>query len=220
MRGIGASVVLLLGSCASEPVEEWVDEIDPMSSDVVRYDLPLADVWAAAEEAVLEEDVAVERRILHHRGGRLVVRRVDGHRVKVSVRAAGESTDSAVRVEPGSPSLAQMVQGRIGEKLSLKRARADLFGERTLELTPEADLGRCMDAAERACRAVGLDVVHRHLDESGGRLAARDASGRVVRITLRPADQSTGATLSTDASADLLRSVRREFERQLFPVAE
>jgi hypothetical protein len=225
--GIILGSLLALGSCGSgetDPDEDLLDAGEVVRSTERRYDLPLDDVWAAAEEAV-REDVAIERRRRSDRRGILIGRTIDGRRMKVVMRALPErGADVAVTVEPGSRDLVEMVQGRIGEKLSLRKARAELFGERTVEGAHAADLRRCLDAAERACQALDLEILHKHLGDSGGRLEARDPSGRKVRFALQPVDgreRETGAVLTADdGESELLRQVEREFTRQLFPVAD
>lgn len=226
-RRIALGALLLLPSCeaaAPEPEDESFDS-DPIVPAVERrYEIPLPEVWTAVEEAVAEEDVVIERRRRNERRGILAGRCHDGHRMKVSVRAhPGDGSQVAVTVDPPNRELAGMVQDRIGNKLSLRKARSDLFGERSDVRVLNADLRRGMEAAERTCRALGLEVVHKQLRESEGRLVARDGDGRAVRFTLQSADDpllGTGSVLSTVAPAELLRRVSREFERQLFPATE
>lgn len=225
-------MVLLLSACRApeaDPGDDGLDATPGVGAVEVRYEFGVSDVLKAAEEALAEEEVEVDRRRRNERRGVLAGRQLNGHRIKVLIRAFSENAaDAAVTAEPGNRELAGIVQGRIGEKLSLKKARADLFGERSVESAHAAGLKRCMDAAEKACRALDLEIVHKKIEESGGLLEARDASGRAVRIRFQAgadADRETGAVLTTDGSAEgeeseLLSKVRREFERQLFPVAD
>lgn len=233
MNRFGAlAMVLLLSACGvpeADPDDDGLDATPGAGAVEVRYAFGMSDVLKAAEEVLTEEEVTVERRRRNERRGVLAGRQLNGHRIKVLIRTfSAGSADAAVTAEPGNRELAGFVQGRIGEKLSLQKARADLFGERSVESAHAADLKRCVEAAEMACRALDLEIVHKKLEESGALLEARDASGRAVRIRLKPGadpDHQTGSVLTTDGSAEgeeseLLSKVRREFERQLFPVAD
>lgn len=224
MRRTAAAAVLMLCSCGSEPVEETFDAGGGVHPSVQRYPMDVAAVWRAAEEVAAEDEVTIERRRRRGPGGFLLGRRVDGRRMRVAVRELPEgAAEAEVCLDPGNRELAGEVQVRIGEKLSLRKARSELFGERSVEGTYAADLNRCMEAAEKTCRALDLEVVHRQLEESGGLLEARDVAGRAVRIALKPsgARGATGSVLSVDGGeTDLLRRLRGEFDRQLTPTAD
>jgi hypothetical protein len=223
MRRTAKAVVLLLCSCGSEPAEMDADAAEDPRPVLARYAVPVADAWNAAEDVVWEEDVSVERRRRGERRAELVVRRADGHRVRVVVRAQeGGGSEVSVGVRPASRSIAGLVQERIAGRLSLQKAQADLFGERAVETSWPADLRRCMEAAERACGALDLTIVHRQLEDAKGRIVARDASGRTFRIALQPSGtRETGAVFTAEEeSEDLLKTFGREFGRQLFPAAD
>ena len=225
-------MVLLTGACGSSPPKPEADGLDDgvaVHQMTRRYDAPLAGVWRAAEDALVEEGVVIERR--RRKETRAIVA---GHgglglRVKVRIRSeAGGHTEAGVDIVPRNPALAEMILDRIGDKVSLGRAKADLFGETSLERTYSDDLKHCMAAAEEACRVLNLDIVHKHLLESRGRLEARDGSGRAARFTLRSVEGSerrTEAVLTTDATADggekdFLHRIVREFERKLIRAEE
>jgi hypothetical protein len=226
------AMLLLTGACSSPPPDPEAAAFDdgPSVDPLVRfYDAPLSSVWAAAEEALVEEGVVLSRRRRGANRGVLV-----GHggldlRVKVRVRSqTAERTEAGVEILPRNTALAEMIQDRIGDKLSLGRAKAALFGETSLERTYRDDLSACMAAAEGACRALNLDVVHKHLAESRGRLEARDGSGRSARFTMRSTggpSRRTEAVLTTDAAGDggekeFLLRIAREFERDLVRAEE
>ena len=225
-------LLLLTGACGSSPQEpeaaafEEGPFVDPL---LRRYDAPLAGVWAAAEEALVEEGVVIDRRRRGTARGVLAGHGGLGLRVKIRLRSVEEGTiEAGVDILPRDPTLATMIQDRIGDKLSLRRAKADLFGQTTLERTYGEDLERCMAVAEGACRTLHLDIVHKHLEDSRGRLEARDESGRSARFTLRSArgvGQGTEVILTTEAATDggeqefLLRIIR-EVERDLIRAGE
>jgi hypothetical protein len=224
-------LLLLAGACGSSPPEPEATTFDegPFVDPLLRrYEAPLSGVWEAAEEALVEEGVVIDR---HRRGktrGVLVGYGGLGLRVKIRLRTVEEGRiEAGVDILPRDPTLAAMIQDRIGDKLSLHRAKAALFGETTLERTYRDDLERCMAAAEGACRALRLEIVHKHLERSRGRLEARDESGRSARLTLRSQGigQETEAVLTTEAASDggerefLLRIIR-EVERDLIRAQE
>jgi len=232
MRRATTLLWLLTGACGSsapEPEAAVFDEgplVDPL---LRRYEAPFSGVWAAAEEALVEEAVAIDRRRRGKTRGVLVGYGGLGLRVKIRIRSEeGGGVEAGVDILPRDPTLAAMIQDRIADKLSLDRAKADLFGQTSLERAYRDDLERCMAAAEGACRALHLDIVHKHLVDPRGRLEARDESGRSVRFTLRSAQgagQGTEVVLTTEAAPDggekdfLLRIVR-EFERDLVRAGE
>jgi hypothetical protein len=149
--------------------------------------------------------------------------------VKIRIRPeTGGQVEVGVDILPRDPTLAAMVQDRIGDKLSLGRAKANLFGQSSLERVYRDDLDHCMSAAERACRSLNLDIVHKQVLHSRGRLEARDDSGRAARFTLKtvPAiGQGTEAVVTTEGASeggekDLLDRIVREFERDLVRARE
>jgi hypothetical protein len=224
-------LLLLAAACGSsrpEPEAAVFDEgpvVDPL---VRRYDAPFSGVWAAAEEALVGEGVAIDR---HRRGltrGVLVGYGGLGLRVKIRIRSVEEGRiEAGVDILPRDPTLAAMLQDRISDKLSLHRAKAALLGQTSLERTYRDDLEHCMAAAEGACRALQLDIVYKHLEDSRGRLEGRDDSGRSARFTLRALEgigHGTQAILSTEAppdgEKDFFLQVIREFERDLIRAGE
>ena len=225
-------LLLLAGACGSsepEPEAAAFDEgpaVDPL---LRRYDAPFIGVWTAAEEALAEEGVAIDRRRRGRTRGVLMGYGGLGLRVKIRIRSEdGVSVEAGVDILPRDPTLAAMIQDRIGDKLSLDRAKAQLFGQTTLERTYRDDLERCMAAAEGACRALHLEIVHKHFADSRGRLEARDDSGRSARFTLRTAEgvgHGTETVLTTEAAPDggekeFLLRILREFERDLVRAGE
>jgi hypothetical protein len=221
-----------MGACGSsepEPEATSLEEgpvVDPL---VRRFDAPFSGVWAAAEEALVEEGVAIDRRRRGTTRGVLVGYGGLSLRVKVRIRPEpGGRVEVGVDILPRDPTLATMIQDRIGDKLSLRRAKADLFGQTSLERAYRDDLEHCMSAAERACRSLNLDIVHKQILHSRGRLEARDDSGRTARFTLQtvPATgRGTEAVVTTEGTADsgekaLLDRIVREFERDLTRAGE
>jgi len=228
------AMLLLTGACGSpapapDPEASAFDDGPSVDAVVRRYVAPFSGVWTAAEEALEEEGVALSRRRRGETRGVLVGHGGLGLRVKVRIRSMeGDHVEAGVDILPRNPALAEMIQDRIGDKVSLAKAKANLFGETSMERTYRDDLEHCMAAAEGACRALNLEIVHKHLMETRGRLEARDDSGRSARFTLRSTGargSGTEAVLTTDATADsgdktfLLRIVR-EFERDLVRAGE
>ena len=221
--------LVLLSACSGSP-----DESEPAPRSVVggtlgdeqAFDVPAAEAWKAAEAALEGEELAVERRRRDDCGGKIVARREDGHRVTVTIHAPERAAaEVAVYVEPADRGLMEAVQRRIGEKLSLKRAQADLSGDTSVETSYEIDLDVGLEAAEQACRALAMDLTVRHREKERARLEAKDRDERRVRIVLHKAEGDASTTeirLSTDATAaggekEFLRKVRRELEQHLFP---
>jgi hypothetical protein len=226
------ALLLCLTACASP-----APETDPAGFDdgptvdplVRRHDAPLSRVWTAAVETLEEEGIVLSRRRRGTSRGVLVGNSGMGLRVKVRLHSEiGERTEASVDILPPAPALAASIQDRIGDRLSLGKAKAAVFGRTSLERAYRDELDHCMAAAELACRSLNLDVVHKHQMETRGRLEARDESGRSARFTLRSAEGPGGGTeavVTTESTPDggeeefLLRVVR-EFERSLIPAAE
>jgi hypothetical protein len=217
----------LLAACSGAPKEE------PARPDATggvlileqAYDVPAADAWKAAGAALEEGEFTIERRRRDDCGGKIVARREDGHRVTVTIHAPQRSTaEVTVVVDPADRQLLDTIQKRIGEKLSLKKARSDLLADTVLEASYEADVDRVIAAAERACSALSLEIDLVRRDQGRARLEARGRDNRVVRVGLRQADGGTQVVLSTQETGagekDFLRRFRRELERHLFPSSE
>lgn len=231
-RAFFAAGALLLAACGSSSPPPEADAVDAglgSEADEHRYSLGAAEVWAAAETAMGCADLQIERRRRDERGGEIVARRADGHRVKVTVLALEEKdTSVAVVVDPENRELTWMIQGTIGQKLNLAQARANLFGEHSVDGSYEIELDRCVAAVERTCRALNLEVRHKQIQGSRVRIEARDADDRPLRFTMRLSDgrsDETEVLLTTEPASSggelqFLEHVRREFERRLFPVAE
>jgi hypothetical protein len=229
-------VVLLLSlpAACAEPEAEPPSAADRESvtgvlAEEQRYSAPVAEVMKAAVAALGSDDFRIERRRRDDCGGKIVARREDGHRVTVTIHAPERSVaEVSVYVEPADRELVELLHARIGGKLSLKKAKADLFGESSLEVTYEIDLETGLAAAERTCRALALEVTLKRQEQDRARLEARDDDSRLLRFALRrtaAAPAEIEVVLSTETrpgggEMEFLRKVRRELERHLFPSSE
>jgi len=227
----GRAAVLALGllaSCSSEPEGSRTPPREIAGGVLVleqAYEVSAADAWKAADQALEGGEFTVERRRRDDCGGKIVARREDGHRVTVTIHAPERSAaEVTVVVEPGDRELLDTIQRRIVDKLGLKKARSELLGDTVLEASYEVELGGVFAAAERACRALSMEVELLRREQERARLEARDRDGRPVRFALRRTDGDSGGTevvISTQETGggekELLRRVRRELERHLFP---
>jgi hypothetical protein len=229
VRALLAMSLASAGACSSADSDERPRAVvGGTLSDEQRYEVAAADAWKAAESALEGDEFKVERRHRDDCGGKLVARREDGHRVTVTIHAPDRARpEISVYVEPGDPKLAQELQIRIGEKLSLKKAQAALLGETVLEASYEVDLETGLAAVERCCRALGLEQTLVQRLEGRARVLARSRERGAVRFVLRAGEEAaeTQVVLSCDAAAEggekeFLRGIRRELERQLYPPAD
>ena len=218
----------LLGACSTEPEEERASARESAGSVLVleqAYEASAADAWKAVEAALEGGDCTVERRRRDDCGGKIVARREDGHRVTVTIHAPERSAaEVTVIVDQGDRDLVDTIQRRIGEKLSLKKARSQLLGDTMLEASYGIDLGSALAAVERTCRAMSMEVEFLLRERERARLDARDRNGRPVRFALRQIDgdaPGTEVVVSTQETGggekEFLRRVRRELEHHLFP---
>jgi hypothetical protein len=189
--------------------------------DERRYELPAAQVWAATQSAVEEDGGAVELRRPASDGGEIVARRPEGARVQAIVTAVGPTAARAsVAVTPPNTALAAMIQGRIGERLSLEKAQAELFGETSVETVYPRSLEASVAAAEQSCRSLDLEIVRRITQESHARVEGRDRSSRAIRFSFRRIGDGNSETAvmftAESAGEDAIEHLRREFERHLF----
>jgi hypothetical protein len=126
-----------------------------------------------------------------------------------------------VIVSPPNGALATMIQGRIAERLSLRKAQAELFGETSAETVYDRPLETCVAAVEETCRALGLDIVRRMTLEAQVRIEARTAESRTMRFSLRRIGNrhlETAVMFTVERSpAGTLDRLRQEFERHLDP---
>jgi hypothetical protein len=225
------AVVLLLGlpsACGAPAPGSAPSEANlEVGADEHRYQLPAAQVWTAVQSAVSEDAAAVEVRRPASDGGEIVVRRFEGPQVTATVAAVDRNAARvSVVVSPPNAALAAMIQARIGERLSLQKARADLFGESSVENVYERSLESCVLAVEETCRALDLEIVRRMTVEENTRIVARDRSGLAIGFSLRPIGQGgveTAVLFTVESSGngeDATDRLRREFERRLFPGRE
>lgn len=231
-RIAAAALILLSASCAGtsdEAEDADVDAGQDVRVEEQRYEIPPKEAWTAAEAALEEEHAEVQRRRRRDSGGDLLALRADGRRIKVRLRALGaDAVRVSVSVGSGDGATAARVQQRIGERLSLAKARAELFAESSLRTSYGADLSSCVAAAEAACRALGLELVDLLVQEDLARVVARDPSARPVRFELSRAEGREGVTdalFAVGATAEggeeeVLQRLKREFESRLFPASE
>jgi len=222
--------VALLSACASsDDGEPERTVVGGTLSDEQSYEVPAAEAWKAVEAALEGSEFTVERRRRDDCGGKIVARREDGHRVTVTIHAPErKAAEIAVYVEPADQALVHAVQERIGAKLSLKKARSDLFGETSLEASYEIGLEAAVTVVLRACRALAFEVVVQQREKERARIEVRDRNSPPVRFTLQQGEADPSETrivIATEKTPeggekDLLRRVRREVERHLFPASE
>jgi hypothetical protein len=232
-RGPAVLALGVLAACSSEPepvknpatVREFARGVLVLEQ---AYEVSAADAWKAADSALEGGEFTVERRRRDECGGKIVARREDGHRVAVTIHAPERSAaEITLVVDPGDRDLLDTIQKRIAEKLGLKKASSALLGDTVLEASYEVDLDSAVGAAQRAFRALSLEVELLHRDRERARLEARDPEGRRLRLALHRTDGDFPATevvLSAKetggAEKELLRRVRRELERHLFPSSD
>jgi hypothetical protein len=220
----------LLSACSDGPKEDGSPPaVGGTLSEDLTFDVPAADAWKAVEEALEGGESKVERRHRDECGGKLVARREDGHRVTVTIHAPERRpAEIAVYVEPADRELVEAIQTRIGEKLSLKKARAQFFGESQIEASYELELDHAIGAVERTCRALSLEITSRLQEEMRARVEARGREARLVRFLLSRPEAGAGETrvvfetetTSAGGEKEFLRKVRRELEHHLFPPAD
>ena len=147
-RATAVLTLSLLAACSAGPEKDQAPPREIAGGVLVleqAFEVSAADAWKAADGALEGGEFKVERRRRDDCGGKIVARREDGHRVTVTIhapeRAAAEVT---VLVEPGDHGLLDTIQKRIGEKLSLKKARSELLGDTVLEASYDVDLGTAL----------------------------------------------------------------------------
>jgi hypothetical protein len=193
-----------------------------------RYELAAAEVWTAAESILRQDDATLESRRRDGDDGAIVARLPNGNHATVTIAAIEpHATRVAVAVSPPSAALAGKIQGRIGERLSLRKAQAELFGEISVKTAYPRSLDACAAAAERTCRSLDLEIVGQFTREPLARVEARDRGSRPIRFSLRrigERGEETVVTITAEAAwgsdGESLESLRREFERHLFPGRE
>jgi hypothetical protein len=222
LRGCAALLLALPAACGSAGTSDD-DDAGPvlMRPDEHRYELPAAQVWTAAQSAVEEDGAIVEVRRPTSDGGEIAARRPEGSLIQATVIAVEpRATRVAVVVTPPNAELAAIVQGRIGERLSLRKAQAELFGETSVETVYPKTLEAAVEAAERTCRSLDYEIVRRMDHEGQARVEGRDGKSRAVRFSFRRIGDGSGETAvmftTESAGEDALEHLRREFERQLF----
>ena len=220
----GLAVLLsLAAACGSAPSGGDGDSVSAESStEEHRYELPAAEVWAATQAAVAEDGAIIELRRAASDGGEIVTRRSEGPHVRATATAVEPfATRVVITVSPPNSALASMIQGRIAERLSLRKAQAELFGETSVETVYGRRLEICIAAVEETCRALGLEIVRRMKFDDHCRIEARHAESRTMRFSLRrigDRDVETAVMFTAERSpAAELDRLRREFERHLEP---
>jgi hypothetical protein len=225
LRSVLPALLALLAACGSSAREESGALLAESYVDEHRYELPAAQVWAAAQAAVAEDGAAIELRRPSSDGGEIVARRTEGARVQADVTAVDpRATRVVISVTPPNGTLAALIQGRIGDRLSLQKARAELFGERSVETVYSRSLEECAAAADETCRALDLDIVRRMALDGQIRVEARNRDAGTIRFSLRrigASDAETAVMFTVEqVQPEGLEQLRREFERRLQPAGE
>jgi len=225
MRRIAFVLLLALPAACGAPAPAGapLQNVPETGADEHRYQLPAAQVWTAVQAALAEDAAAVDLRRPASDGGKIVVRRFEGPRVTANVAAVDRNAARvSIVVSPPNATLAAMIQSRIGERLSLRKAQADLFGESSVENVYERSLESCIRAVEQTCRELNLEIVRRMSVDENTRIEARDRSSRAIGFSLRPIGQGgaeTAVMFTVEASGngeEVTDPLRREFERRLF----
>jgi hypothetical protein len=123
---LAALGALALGGCDKSD-QKSVKDITPKSTDLgtglnaveKNFSRPAGEM-AELVAGVLESfDLKLEKSTHDDLGGEIVARRADGHEVTAKITARDEAaSDVSIRVAPGNRPLAEMIQQRIGEKVS------------------------------------------------------------------------------------------------------
>jgi hypothetical protein len=192
-----------------------------------KYAKPAADVWDAAASAAKSYDFTIDSDRHDKMGGELVARRANGDRVDIKVRSLdAQTSEAAVRVEPGNRNMANLIHEKIAEKVGMGTSKAGVFGDYSIDGTYTADLQRCTTAAEAACKKVDLEVTNKELREKSAVVDARESNSNPVRIQMsRSSDSQTKVTFSArDSNGSdpraLTSRLKAEFDRQIAAVAQ
>jgi hypothetical protein len=114
LSGLGA-VALLLASCSSGDLGTGMNTVDR------NYTASVQQAHDASLATVKDEKLQVEKDAWDNLGGEVVARRASdpNNKVLISVRALDPNNcEVSVRVEPGNKDQAEMMQTKIGEKLT------------------------------------------------------------------------------------------------------
>ena len=220
-RSSVAAVLLGLAAACGSP-DRGARDMVPAAADERRYELPAAQVWAATQKAVEEDGALVELRHPTSDGGEIVAWRLEGFRVLAIVIAVEPgATRVSVSATPPNRTLADTIQSRIGERLSLQKAQAQLFGETSVETVYPRSLEASVAAAEETCRVLDAEILRLVTNDTYAQVDARDRDSRAIRFSFRrigSANRESAVTFTSEGGGEeTLEHLRREFERHLFP---
>jgi hypothetical protein len=216
------AVLLGLAACGQESAFRNGDLGTGLNTVERMYAKAPSKVWDAAVSSVKEFDLKVESALHDAMGGDLIARRADGHRVTVNVKGIDEkNTKVNVRVEPGNRNMAEMIHERIAEELGMGKARTGLFGGNSVDETYTAGLNACVEAAEKAAKALDLTVVQKEASGTQGQIDARRRDSTPVAFRFKASEDGTtrvtfiSGRSKSDENRDMAQKMKMEFDRQV-----
>lgn len=147
-----------------------------------KYPRPVPDAHKAAVAALQAIELRIESEKVDALGGEIVARRITSDKVVATLKSVDAAmTSVSVRVGPGDRNMANLIQEKIALSLGLGDFAAG--GESFRELY-SADLTACTAAAEKAFKAVRMEIVGRANGEDWLEIRARgeDAMPAMFRL--------------------------------------
>ena len=123
---LAAAGALALGGCDKSD-QKSVKEMAPKSTDLgtglnaveKTFARPAGEMTNLVAGVLESFGLKLESSTHDDLGGEIVARRADGHQVTARIMARDEAaSDVSIRVAPGNRPLAEMIQNRIGEKVT------------------------------------------------------------------------------------------------------
>ena len=180
---LASAAFLILASCRGNDLGTGANTVDR------EFSRPAQDVWKASVKSAEAMDLRISCETHDDLGGEIMASRANGDEVRISIRSLSEkSSQVSVRVEPGDPALATMLQERIAKKLGLGEARTGLFGGNSLEGTYDTPLILSMLAARRALRAVDVTLTGDETHADWATIDGRRPDSTPVRIRMDQVD--------------------------------
>ncbi|HLY08484.1 MAG TPA: DUF3568 family protein [Planctomycetota bacterium] len=196
---VAAAAIGLLASCSAIEKPAPAHTGDPAVHTVERgYGKPIEKVWDAAVAAVKSLDLRIDADRHDERGGELVARRADGHRIRITLSAGDKDmTRAALRVEPGHRELAGLVHERLADKLGRGEAKAAFLGGNTVDAGSPFGFPGALAAADRSAKVLNFIVTGQETRDDGAQRNARPPDSTPVRFKRTHAGSPAGATQGT-----------------------
>lgn len=217
----------LLAGCGllATPGPEPSSEKEAAAAPVERQYGKSADkVWDATLSALKSFDLRIDVDRHDELGGEIIARRADGRRMTAHVASVDKDCSKvSIVADRTSANVAAQLHERIAEKLGMGEAKAALFGGNTLEGAYPTDFAGALAAAERACKALGLEVTRKEAHDRWAQLDARTDTSMPVRFRMESRDDRISTTAvkfiaghgKTDDSRNLVSRMKAEFDKQV-----